>query len=351
MSAQTHTASTALAPLGLGLIGAGRIGTYHAETMSRRLVDADLVAIADPAPDAARKLADTLGVKMATTDVVELISNPAVKGVVIASPARFHTDLVIQACESGKAVFVEKPMALTIADANRAIAAARNAGVVLQVGFNRRFDLGWAEARKAIDAGRIGTPQLLRSLTRDPGPFRADPAKIPQWTIFYETLIHDFDTLNFLNPGATPVEVYATADALVRPDAKASGHLDTAVVTIKYDNGAIAVAEANFCALYGYDIRGEVFGSAGMVSMGEMQRSTLALLTAEGKHADTLRSDTERFASAYAGEFQSFVDSIRGGKSTGPDGEDARMALAIALAAIKSVEGNRPVKIADILSA
>jgi myo-inositol 2-dehydrogenase/D-chiro-inositol 1-dehydrogenase len=351
MSAHSHSVSGAQSPVRLGLIGAGRIGTFHAETIARRLVDADLIAIADPAPGAAQKLADRLGVATATADIASLIADPAVQGVVIASPARFHTELVIQACQAGKAVFVEKPMALTIADADRAIAAAKAAGVVLQVGFNRRFDLGWAEARKAIDAGRIGTPQLLRSLTRDPGPFNADPAKIPQWTIFYETLIHDFDTLNFLNPGAAPVEVYATADALVRPDAKESGHLDTAVVTIKYDNGALAVAEANFCAMYGYDIRGEVFGSGGMVSMGEMQRSTMALLTASGIQADTYRMDTERFAAAYAGEFQAFVDAIRCGQASGPHGGDARMALAIALAAIRSVESNRPVTIADILSA
>ena len=111
-------------------------------------------------------------------------------------------------------------MAVTLADADRAIAAAEQAGIVLQVGFNRRFAPAFAAARAAIDAGRIGTPQLLRSLTRDPGPFTADPARIPQWTIFFETLIHDFDTLCFLNPGARPVAVHAFADALVAPEAR-----------------------------------------------------------------------------------------------------------------------------------
>ena len=186
----------------------------------------------------------------------------------ITAPARSHTDLVVAAAAAGKHVFCEKPMAVTLADADRAIAAAEQAGVVLQVGFNRRFAPAFAAARAAIDAGRIGTPQLLRSLTRDPGPFTADPARIPQWTIFFETLIHDFDTLCFLNPGARPVAVHAFADALVAPDARGSGHLDTAVVTIRFDNGAIATAEANFSALYGYDVRGEAFGSAGMVTAG-----------------------------------------------------------------------------------
>ena len=156
----------------------------------------------------------------------------------ITAPARSHTDLVVAAAAAGKHVFCEKPMAVTLADADRAIAAAEQAGVVLQVGFNRRFAPAFAAARAAIDAGRIGTPQLLRSLTRDPGPFTADPARIPQWTIFFETLIHDFDTLCFLNPGARPVAVHAFADALVAPEARDSGLLDTAVVTIRFDNGA-----------------------------------------------------------------------------------------------------------------
>lgn len=335
--------------IGLGLIGAGRIGTFHAETIVRRISNADLIEVADPAPGAAEKLASDLGVAAHSTDIRSALNNPQIEGVIIASPARYHTDLVVQACEAGKHVFVEKPMALTIEDARRAIAAAKKAGVTLQVGFNRRWDLPFAEGRAAIDAGQIGTPQLLRSLTRDPGPFNADPHKIPPWTIFYETLIHDFDTLNWLNKGAMPVEVFATADALVRPDAKASGHLDTAVVTIKYDNGAIAVAEANFSALYGYDIRGEVFGSEGMVTMGEMQRSSMALFSANGIQQDTLRKDTERFLQSYRAEFQAFVEAITGGPSEGPNGNDAMMALSVALAAIESVKANAPVTVRQIL--
>ncbi|MFV0478682.1 MAG: Gfo/Idh/MocA family oxidoreductase [Parahaliea sp.] len=336
--------------INFGLIGAGRIGTFHAETVVQRLHNADLVAIADPAPGAAEKLARTLSVSFHTNDASALINCSDVDAVIIASPARFHTDLVVQACEAGKAVFVEKPMALTIADARRAIKAAQEAGSVLQVGFNRRWDLPFTEARQAIEAGKIGQPQLLRSLTRDPGPLRVDPTKVPQWIIFHETLIHDFDTLNWLNAPAKPVEVYASADALIFPDARASGLLDTAVVTIKYDNGAIAVADANYSALYGYDIRGEVFGSEGMVTMGEMNRSSMRLFGASGLSGDTLRSDTERFLQAYVAEFKSFVDAIRTGKTATPNGSDALMALSIALAAIESVKRNTPVAISEILA-
>ncbi len=157
----------------VGLIGAGRIGSFHGQSIARRLVDAELVAIADPAPGTAAKLAETLGVDAAYAEVSELLAHPGLDAVVIATPARFHTNVLVQAAEAGKAIFCEKPMALTLEDADRAIAAAHSAGVPLQVGFNRRWDQAFAEGRAAIDAGKIGAPQLIRSLTRDPGPFGA----------------------------------------------------------------------------------------------------------------------------------------------------------------------------------
>ncbi|MDF0699427.1 Gfo/Idh/MocA family oxidoreductase [Rhizobium sp. MC63] len=330
----------------IGLIGAGRIGSFHGESVAKRLVDAELVAIADPAPGAAAKLAGKLGVDASYTDVAEMLAQPGLDAVIIATPARFHTNVLVQAAEAGKAVFCEKPMALTLEDADRGIAAAKAASVPLQVGFNRRWDQAFAEGRAAIDAGKVGAPQLIRSLTRDPGPFGADPDKIPLWTIFYETLIHDFDTLLWLNPGANPVEVFAMADALVRPDARDKGFLDTAVVNIRFDNGSIAVAEANFCAMYGYDIRGEVFGSGGMVTMGDVRRSSMTLFDKDGVSNDTWRRDTDHFMQGYTAQLASFVNAVREGKiGDAPTGIDARNALAIALGAIESVSKKQPVRI------
>lgn len=327
----------------VGLIGAGRIGSFHGESVARRIVDAELVAIADPAPGAAAKLAEILDVDASYTDVAEMLAHPSLDAVIIATPARFHTNVLVQAAEAGKAVFCEKPMALTLEDADRGIAAAKAAGVPLQVGFNRRWDQAFAEGRAAIDAGKVGAPQLIRSLTRDPGPFGADPDRIPLWTVFYETLIHDFDTLLWLNPGAKPVEVFAMADALVRPDARDKGFLDTAVVNIRFDNGSIAVAEANFCAMYGYDIRGEVFGSGGMITMGDVRRSSMTLFDKDGVSNDTWRRDTDYFVQGYTAQLASFVEAVRDGEiKDAPTGADARNALAIALAAIESVSKKQP---------
>jgi myo-inositol 2-dehydrogenase/D-chiro-inositol 1-dehydrogenase len=331
-------------PLRIGLIGAGRIGSSHARIIARRVPDADLVAVADPRQGVAAQLAEPYG-GVGYDDPQRLIETDDVDAVVIAASSTAHCALVVAAAAAGKPVFCEKPMSMTLAEADRAIAAAKDAGIQLQVGFNRRFSRDFAAAHRVITDGGIGTPQLMRSLTRDPG--LADPGAVPPWTVFTQTLIHDFDALLWLNPGAKAVEVYATADALVAPDFKDSGLLDTAVVVITFDNGARAVAEASFSAAYGYDVRAEVFGSAGMVSMGDQATSSLVVHDASGRSATTVRGDVELMLDAYTGEFEEFVAAVRGGRPPAVTGEDARRALAVALACIESVEKHAPVAIAE----
>jgi myo-inositol 2-dehydrogenase / D-chiro-inositol 1-dehydrogenase len=333
-------------PLGVALVGSGRMGAFHGETLAQRLPGVRLAAVADPAPQVAERLAATLGAERAYVDPAEAFADPQVEAVVIAAPARFHADLVVAAAEAGKAVFCEKPMALTLDDADRAIAATRAAGVVLQVGFNRRFAPDWAAARALLEDGRLGTPRLLRSVTRDPGGF--DPARVPPNTIFNETLIHDFDTLRFLNPGAEAAQVYATADALVEPDWRDRGLLDTAVVVVRFDNGAVGVAEACFEAAYGYDVRGEVLGSGGMATMGDGRRTGMVFSAAGGRLVETVRSDQQLLADAYVAELAAFAAAVRDATPVPVGGEDARAALAIALAAAESVQTGRPVWIHEV---
>jgi myo-inositol 2-dehydrogenase/D-chiro-inositol 1-dehydrogenase len=333
-------------PVGVALIGSGRMGSFHAETLARRVPGARLVAVADAAPGAAERLVDTLGGGRAYTDAAQLWHDPSVEAVVIATPARTHADLVVAAARAGRSVFCEKPMAVALADADRAIDAALAAGVVLQVGFNRRFAADWVAARQVIDSGRLGTPRLLRSVTRDPGGF--DPARVPPDTIFLETLIHDFDTLRFLNPGAQAVEVFAAADALVEPGWKDRGLLDTAVVVVRFDNGALGTAEACFEAAYGYDVRGEVLGSGGMAQMGDGRRTGMTFSDAAGRSVETVRGDQDLFADAYTAELTAFVDAVRTGTPAQVTGEDARSALTIALAAAESVRTGGPVRIDEV---
>jgi myo-inositol 2-dehydrogenase / D-chiro-inositol 1-dehydrogenase len=335
-----------MADVRVALVGAGRMGSFHAGTLARRLPGVALAAVVDPVPGAAARLVERLGAGSAETDAAAVLADPDVDAVAIATPARTHADLVVAAAEAGKHVFCEKPMALTPAEADRAIGAATAAGVVLQVGFNRRFAADWVAARALLDDGRLGTPRLLRSLTRDPGGF--DPSRVLPHTIFLETLIHDFDTVRFLNPGAEAVEVYATADALVEPGWRDRGLQDTAVVMITFDNGATAVVEACFEAAYGYDVRGEVFTSTGMATMGDGRRTGMAFSGAGGRTVDTARSDQELLHDAYVAELAAFATAVRAGAPAPVGGADARAALAIAAAAIESVRGHRPVRIAEV---
>jgi myo-inositol 2-dehydrogenase / D-chiro-inositol 1-dehydrogenase len=332
-----------MSQLKVGLLGAGRMGAFHGESIAKRIPDAILYAVADPIPGAAEKLANELGLNIKTyTDPLEMMQDPNVDAVIIASPARTHASNVIAAAKNGKAIFCEKPMAITLEEADEVLQVVKEMKVPLQVGFNRRFSKGFYSAHEEIAAGKIGTPQLLRSLTRDPA--LGNPNK-PEWTIFLETLIHDFDTLLYLNPNAKPVEVFVMADALVAPEFKDKGLLDTAVVSIRFDNGAIAIAEANFQAVYGYDVRGEVFGSEGMLQLGSIRESSMTRYTKEGASYNTLRYDQDLLFDAYVDELKDFVDAVKNNKPTSVTGEDARSALLIALACIESYKVKKPIKV------
>ncbi len=318
----------------IGLIGAGRIGASHADVIAHRVPEATLVAVADPRPGVASELAEPLDAR-GETSVETVLAADDIDAVVIAASSVAHSELIVAAAEAGKHVFSEKPAGMTLDEIDAARMATSKAGVAFQVGFNRRFAREFAAAHDAIVGGRLGAVRQLRSLTRDPGRGPADPSAVPAWTIFTQTLIHDFDTLNWLNPGAHAVDVVATADSLTSP-----GHptlLDHATVVIRYDNGAIATAEASFAATYGYDVRGEVLGSEGMVTMGEGAQSSLRLHNADGRVAATSHSDTELLIDAYTGEFVEFAQAVQAGRAPSVTGDDAFAAFAIAQACIDSM--------------
>lgn len=322
------------APIRIGLVGAGRIGASHAAVVSRRVHGASLVAVADPRPGVAAEVAGPLGAR-AETSVEAVVRAEDVDAVVVAASSVAHRDLVVAAAEAGKHVFCEKPAGMSLAEIDDVRTATAKAGVAFQVGFNRRFAREFAAAREAIVAGRLGDVRQLRSLTRDPGRGPSDPDAVPPWTIFTQTLIHDFDTLNWLNPGARAVDVVATAGSLTAP-----GHptlLDHATVVVTYSNGAIATAEASFAATYGYDVRAEVLGSEAMVTMGEGAQSSLRLHDGSGRLATTAHSDTELLLDAYTGELEELVAAVREGRAPSVGADDAFAAFAIAQACIDSI--------------
>jgi myo-inositol 2-dehydrogenase / D-chiro-inositol 1-dehydrogenase len=346
MTVAAPVASALEPPVGVGVIGAGTMGAHHAQSLAQRIPGARLVGLADPQPGVAERHALALGCQVWTHDYQQLLAVPAVEAVVIATPARYHAEAIVAAAQAGKAIFCEKPIAEILGDADRAIHATRQAGVVFQIGFQRRFDPAFVRARKLVDAGELGRIHLLRSLTRDPG--LGDPEQIPSASIFRETMIHDFDVLRFLAGGAEPVEVYAMADALVRPDFKARGLLDTALVTLRYDSGAMASADASFEAVYGYDVRAEVFGTEGMASVGESSPINLVHHSRSGSTHARLHWFVDLFGAAYTAELAHFVACVRGQAAPESTGEDGRAALVLALAASRSIETRRPVRVDEI---
>lgn len=333
----------------IAVIGTGRIGSHHVRALAEDVPAARVVAVVDPALDRARALAERHGIPHALPSLDQALDLNSLDAVVVSTPLPTHRPLIEQAAAAGLHVFTEKPVAASVAETRAALEATEAAGVVFQVGFNRRFAEPWAAAHAAVAAGEIGEIHRLHSLTRDPGPFTADPARIPAGTIVRETLIHDFDVISWFMGGAAPVRVHTAADALIVPSAREQGFLDTAVVTIRYDSGAIATAEASFSAVYGYDLRGEVFGADGMVQMGSPVSSGARRFAADGLHARTAGTDTERFHDSYVAEFSAFCRAVEGEETPGrPTGADGLAAQVLADAALLSHAEGREVRVEEL---
>jgi myo-inositol 2-dehydrogenase / D-chiro-inositol 1-dehydrogenase len=329
-------------PINVALIGAGLMGSFHAETLAWRLPGARLVAIADPAEGAAGKLLGTLGRDGVRyeRDPERVLADPEIQAVAIVTPGRTHPQLIQAAAEAGKAIFCEKPLGHSLEEADRALATVSRRGAILQLGFQRRFDAGYQRVRKLIEEGTLGAVHLLRSNTRDPA---VPPGGVVQWAIFLETLIHDFDALRWL-AGSEAVEVHAMADALVWPKGR-PGMVDTALATIRFANGALAMADASFQSAYGYDVRAEVFGAGGMATVGDGRVDAALHYGPGGVSRPQVYWFKDLFGAAFVTEMEHFVDCVRNGRQPSVSGIDGRASLAIARAAIESAETGQPVRV------
>lgn len=325
----------------LGLVGAGRIARVHAANaaISREL---RLAAVADVDPATAQAVADEFGCDVAAS-ADELFARDEVVAVLIASPPDTHAELVVAAADAGKHVFCEKPLAQTVADAKRAVAACDRAGVVLQVGYNRRFDENFRAVRDAVEGGRIGAPWILRISSRDPAP---PPATYLQASggLFLDTTSHDFDLARFVL-GAEIVEVSARAMALADPNAKEIGDVDTSIVTLVFSNDAVGAIDNCRASAYGYDQRLEVHGSGGMVQAANEVTTTTTIADAEGFHSPTLpHFYMDRYAPAFRRELQSFARAL-GGEEPEVGGRDGLAAVIAAAAAQRALEEDRVVRL------
>ena len=339
----TRPATAALGEdmLAIAQFGAGRIGAIHAANVAAS-GRARLADVVDVNAAAAQALAARHGAAVSTAEAA--LADPAVGAVIVASATDTHADLVIQAAQAGKAIFCEKPIDLSLARVDAALAAVKAAGVAMMVGFNRRFDPSFTTLHAAIGAGRIGRIEQVIITSRDPGPPPLDYIRVSGGQL-RDMTIHDFDMARWLL-GEEPVEVFGYGAALVDPAIGAAGDTDSVMLLLKTASGRMA--HINNCrrATYGYDQRIEVFGSGGRLTAGNRLESTVELANADGQTAaKPMHFFLERYAEAYRIELAAFIDAVAGGKTVPVGGADGRQALVLADCAVRSLAEGRPVKV------
>jgi predicted dehydrogenase len=311
------------------VIGVGLMGRRHAENVARHVSDARLVAVTDADGSARDRVAKDLATS-ASASVDALLDLPALRAVVIASPARFHEAHAIAAARAGKDVFVEKPIAQSLDGADRVIAAARDAGVRLQVGFQRRYDAPYVEARKLVTGGSLGRPLFYRGVNRDREMPVGEPGSFANADILTESAIHDLDGARWMLSDEV-ADVWADLGTIGDP-ATAPG-ANVAMVVLRFDGGAIAHIETLRGARYAYDIRSEVLCEDGAVMIGGFAQTTLTVLRGSERRDDLYPGFLERYADAYFAELRDFVGGVAERRPSAVTGQDGRRALAIALAA------------------
>jgi myo-inositol 2-dehydrogenase/D-chiro-inositol 1-dehydrogenase len=319
--------------------GAGRIGAIHAENIVRH-PGARLGAIVDVDRAAAERLAGRHGATVATQAAV--LADPAIDAVVIASSTNTHAELVEAAVRAGKAVFCEKPLDIDRRRAEACLAVVAECSVPLMVGFNRRFDPHFSRLERQLRAGRIGRVELLSITSRDPSPPPLAYLRV-SGGLFRDMMIHDFDMARWLL-GEEPVEIYAAASVLTDPAVAEARDVDTAVVTLRTRSGALCQISNSRRAVYGYDQRIEILGSKGALRADNVAESTVVFAGADAIVSDKpLPFFLERYAEAYRRELDHFVDALTRGTPPSPGGVDGVKALALADAALQSLETGRAV--------
>jgi myo-inositol 2-dehydrogenase/D-chiro-inositol 1-dehydrogenase len=331
----------------VGVIGVGRIGRLHTENLVSRVQHAKVIALADINQQAAREVAGRWNLPRVTGNYREILDDPQIDAVVICSSTDTHAQLIGESAAAGKHIFCEKPVDLNLQRIDAALGAVQSAGVKLQIGFNRRFDPNFRKVREMVVEGKIGEPHIIRITSRDPAPPPLDYVKV-SGGIFLDMTIHDFDMARYLL-GCEVEEIFTTGAVLVDPTIGAAGDVDTAVVTLRFANGALGVIDNSRRAVYGYDQRVEVFGSAGMVTVSNNTPDTHCYSNAEGVFsAKPLYFFLERYTESFITEMQAFINSVRLNTTPPVSGLDGRIPVVMGMAAKRSLAENRPVRLCDI---
>ncbi len=326
----------------VALLGAGRIGRIHASNLAA-LPGVKLAAVCDPFAENARAVAQSYGADVSTIEAV--LANPAIDVVAITSPTSTHSDLITRAAAAGKHIFCEKPVDLSVPRAIACGEAVKAAGVACMIGFQRRFDPTFNEARQRMDAGEIGNPEMLIITSRDPG---APPVEYIKASggIFRDMLIHDLDVFRWIlcADGDEAAWLSATASVLTDPAVGDAGDWDSTAVTIRTQKGRLCQINTTRRAAYGYDQRFEVLGSLGMLQCGNHTPSQVVQWDATGVKADKPEAFfLQRYAAAYRLELAHFFECLQSGAPFRTTVEDGVKAQILADAATESAKSGQPV--------
>ncbi|HVX80110.1 MAG TPA: inositol 2-dehydrogenase [Devosiaceae bacterium] len=317
-----------------GVLGAGRIGNVHARTIAGS-GRASVAYVADAIPDAARKLAETVGAK--TGSVEEIIAAKDVDAILIGTPTDTHADLIEAAARAGKAILCEKPVSLSVERIQQCLPVVEKAGVPLLIGFNRRYDPNFRALEQRLRAGEIGDVEMVTIISRDPAP---PPVSYIERSggLYRDMMIHDFDMARFLlGDGEEIVSVHALGSVLTDPAIRPTGDVDTAAVHMKTRSGKLVVITNSRRATYGYDQRLEVHGAKGMLRAGNIHMTTVEKADASGFSGDVIQNFfIDRYAGAYAAEIGAFLDAMEKGTKPRADGRDGLEAQRLAEAATRS---------------
>lgn len=331
-----------------GVIGAGRIGKVHTESICLHIKNAKIKTLADPfMTEETAEWAKSLGVEQTSKDYHEILNDPEIDAVMICSSTNTHSPISIEAIQAGKHVFCEKPIDHDLGKIKEVVKALEGSKLKYQVGFNRRFDHNFEAVKNAITAGKIGEPHIIKITSRDPEPPSAEYAAV-SGGMFLDMTIHDFDMVRYL-AGCDAEEIYVQSAVLVDPAIGEAGDVDTAVITLKMENGAIAVIDNSRKAVYGYDQRAEVFGSKGMVATANDTASSAVISNGEGITGEKpLYFFLERYMESFSREVRLFVEAIEKDTETPLGVLDGLKPVLMGIAAKKSVEEHRPVKLSEI---
>lgn len=332
--------------LRIGLIGAGRIGRVHAANLATRVPSSKLLMVADVSAEAANQVAQQFHIPQAVTDHRAVLDNPDIDAVIICSATNTHAPIIEEAAAAGKHIFCEKPISMSLPLIDRALTAVDQAGVKLQIGFNRRFDANYRRVRQAIVEGEIGQPQMIHIISRDPAPPPIDYIKV-SGGIFLDMSIHDFDMARFLI-GSEVEEVYTAGGVMIDPAIGAAGDLDTALVVLKFANGVTGTIDNSRKAVYGYDQRVEVLGSGGAIATSNNYANSAVISDGQSVRRDLpLNFFMERYTESFVAEMAAFVDAVVNDTPTLVSGQDGRAPVVIGLAARRSYNENRPVRLSE----